>query len=166
MFYTNKTFYEVFNYTVGLGKYFKRLVSFRLELSDSVDTNVTDVSFFKKKYKREIIGFLNRFYSQVASVNDILPTLQRLNIIRLYLIKSYKGKCHALGKPVNGQRTWSNAWSSYKINKILRKFISESKMKILKDKRPEKINYRLTKKKYGSNKQKQKKYEEKKRIWF
>lgn len=70
---------------------------------------MTFLSNFKNFYKKELIGFLNRYYSQVSSVNNTLFELQKFKIIRLYLIKSYKGRCHALGKPVNGQRTWSNA---------------------------------------------------------
>jgi len=70
----------------------------------------------------------------------------------MYLIKVYKGKCHLVGKPVRGQRTWSNAWTSFKRNLILRKFVSEIKLKLSKEKKPEKINYKLIKKKYGIKK--------------
>jgi hypothetical protein len=74
--------------------------------------------------------------------------------MRMYLIKSYKGRCHAIGKPVKGQRTWSNAWNSYNHNKILRYFISEIKRKSNIDKTVEKINYKVVKKKYPSKKKK------------
>ena len=40
----------------------------------------------------------------------------------LDLINSYKGLRHAFGLPVRGQRTWTNAWSSYRSNLILRQF--------------------------------------------
>lgn len=58
---------------------------------------------------RVLIAPLNIILSQVNSVNNKVDELKRLNIIRLFLIKSYRGRSHALGKPVRGQRTWSNA---------------------------------------------------------
>jgi hypothetical protein len=69
-----------------------------------------------------------------------------LNIIRLYLTKTFRGKCHLLGKPVKGQRSWSNGWTSYKYNTILRKFVTETKSKLFKTKKIEKINYKFIKK--------------------
>ena len=63
------------------------------------------VPHFKKVYNQELIGFLNHYYSQVSSVNNTMFDLKKLNIVRLYLVKSYRGRCHALGKPVHGQRT-------------------------------------------------------------
>jgi ribosomal protein S13 len=109
LFYTNRNFYELFLLTPGLGREFKNTITKRLELKNSVAVNLTPVTGFKTKYRVEIVNFLNHYYSQVNSVNSVIWDVQRLNIIRLYLIKSYRGKCHAIGKPVNGQRTWSNA---------------------------------------------------------
>ena len=156
----------MFFLTPGLGSAFKKGIANRLELPNSVEVNTTNIKYFQKKNKVEIIGFLNYYFSQVNSVNNIYLDLKRFNIIRLYLIKSYKGKCHALGKPVNGQRTWSNAWSSYNNNYILRKFIGEAKARLDKEKIPEKINYKLTKKKYITKQKKIKKIEKKKLVWF
>ena len=53
-----------------------------------------------------------------------------------------------LGKPVRGQRTWSNSWNSYNLNKPLRNFISETKRNLSKVNKTEKINYKVVKKKY------------------
>jgi len=44
------------------------------------------------------------------------------NIFILDLINSYRGLRHAFGLPVRGQRTWTNAWSCYRSNLILRQF--------------------------------------------
>ena len=55
--------------------------------------------------KKPILQPLNIIFSQVNTVNNTLFDIQKLNIIRLYLIKSYRGRAHALGKPVRGQRT-------------------------------------------------------------
>ena len=137
-----------------------------MELANSITVNTTLLTNFRVTHKRELIGFLNHYYSQVSSVNNLVPELERLNIIRLYLIKSYKGRCHAFGKPVYGQRTWSNAWSSYKLNTTLRRFISETKNNLLKNKRPEKINYKLLKKRYMTTQKKVKKVVVKKTVWF
>ena len=165
LFYTNKTLYELFQITPGLGKKSKVTILDKLELENSINVNVTLVNEFNTFYKKEIVGFLNHYYSQVASVNNTVHELRRVRIIRLYLVKSYKGYCHALGKPVHGQRTWSNAWSSYKNNLTLRNFISESKNSLEKNKLPEKINYKFVKKKYAINKKKNKKVEIKKMLW-
>jgi ribosomal protein S13 len=157
LFYTNKTFYETFQATPGLGRSFKSNILDKLELKSSINVNITTVYSFKKRYNRELIGFLNHYYSQVSSVNNSLLDLSRLNIIRLYLIRCYKGRCHALGKPVNGQRTWSNAWSVYKNNLVLRRFISETKNSLAKLSTPEKINYKLIKKNILLNRRRLKK---------
>ena len=94
---------------------------------------------------------------------------RELNIIRLYLIKSYRGKAHAIGKPVKGQRTWSNSWNSYKINKILRNFINKTKQFANKTKLNDKLNYKLVKKKYLNkvqNNQKKKNKSKNINSWF
>jgi hypothetical protein len=44
------------------------------------------------------------------------------NIFMLDLINSYRGLRHSFGLPVRGQRTWTNAWSTYRSNLILRQF--------------------------------------------
>lgn len=109
---------------------------------------------FRLRYNYKMNHQLNLALSQLNSINFRNDELQRLNIVRLYLIKSYRGRCHALGKPVKAQRTWSNAWSSYYNNKILRSFITETRKQIQKDYKPEKINYKIVKKKYGQQKKK------------
>ena len=43
-----------------------------------------------------------------------------MNIYVLDMITSYRGWRHYRGLPVRGQRTWTNAWSSYRSNWILR----------------------------------------------
>jgi ribosomal protein S13 len=52
---------------------------------------------------------MNRVFSQLSSINYQVSDLHKLNIIRLFLIKSFRGKAQAMGKPCRGQRTWSNA---------------------------------------------------------
>ena len=76
-----------------------------------------------------------------------------------------------LGKPVRGQRTWSNSWNTYNINKTLRNFISETKRNLSKDSKIEKINYKIVKKKYttktkAKSKNSKSSILKKKNIWF
>jgi ribosomal protein S13 len=166
LFYTNKNFYELFSLTPGIGPSFKKGVLNRLELKNCLGVNLTPVTSFKQVYRIEVINFLNQYYSQINSVNNIISDLERLNIIRLYLIKSYRGKCHAIGKPSNGQRTWSNGWTAYNTNYILRKFLNETRFKLKKDHITEKINYKLTKKKYITKKKNVGTTKRKVSIWF
>ena len=97
---------------------------------------------------------LNVFFSQFTSVNGRLRDIQRLILIRLYLIKTVRGRSHALGKPSRGQRTWSNSWTAYNYNKITRTFINDFQKTLEKNKTPTKINYKLPKKRLKSNKNK------------
>ena len=48
---------------------------------------------------------INMYLSQIISINNNIFELIKYNLIRLYLIKTFRGRCHALGKPVRGQRT-------------------------------------------------------------
>lgn len=166
LFYFNKTFDGIFENTPGLNLRFKDLIMDRFELKNHVSTKATLINDIQLEKHISIIEPLNIIFSQVNSVNNSIEDIKKLNILRLYLIKSYKGRCHALGKPVRGQRTWSNAWNSYKVNKTLRSFINETKKKLLKNKKEEKINYRLTAKKYITKSKKKKTAKVKKLLWF
>lgn len=120
-----------------------------------------ELSYYRKAHKqmkidtyadhsfKKTLTPLNIIFSQIHSVNAQIHPLVNLNIVRLYLIKSYKGRAHAVGKPVRGQRTWSNAWNSFKVNKSLRVFVSEASRKVTKNLRTEKINYKVIKRKYS-----------------
>ena len=44
------------------------------------------------------------------------------NIYLMELLGIYKGWRHSRGLPVRGQRTWSNSWSSYRSNTLLRSY--------------------------------------------
>ena len=53
-----------------------------------------------------------------------------LNIYLLNLLGTYKGWRHSRGLPVRGQRTWSNSWSSYRSNLLLRSYKITASKKI------------------------------------
>ena len=168
LFYFDQSFNELFEQTPGLGPKTKMLFKKRFELT----------YFLQRRKKENLMNYqthdfrsidrpINIIYSQINSVNNQSPELYRLAIIRLYLIKSYKGRCHALGKPVRGQRTWSNAWNAYNVNKTLRSFISETRRLLRQSAREEKINFKVVKKKYASKqKKKTKTLKKKKLVWF
>jgi ribosomal protein S13 len=55
--------------------------------------------------ERDIKKCMNIILSQMTSVNHQVSEVHHFNLIRLYLIKSYRGKAQAIGKPCRGQRT-------------------------------------------------------------
>lgn len=55
--------------------------------------------------------------------------MRKLNIIRLYLLKTYRGRCQAMGKPSRSQSNRSNGWNAYNYNKYVRSFIFTIKKK-------------------------------------
>ena len=67
---------------------------------------------------------LNILFSQTSNVNSSITEVVKHNCIRLYLIKTTRGRSQALGKPSRGQRTWSNSWTAYHLNTAIRAFIS------------------------------------------
>ena len=48
---------------------------------------------------------INKIFSKMSPFNRTVHELVRFNIIRLYLIRSYRGRAQSLGKPSRGQRT-------------------------------------------------------------
>lgn len=90
---------------------------------------------------------LNIIFSQVISINYLLTDLVRVDTLKLYLLKTTRGKAHALGQPSRGQRTWSNAWTAFTHNRITRSFIGQMQRELNKDRKDEHVNYKLLKKK-------------------
>jgi len=56
-------------------------------------------------YDKDVRKLINILLSQVTSVNNQISEIQKYNLIRLYLTKTYRGRAQALGKPSRGQRT-------------------------------------------------------------
>lgn len=149
LFYTNISIDDFFEECPGLNRKLKSLLYSRYELTRYYRRNRSKlISEVEADNNIKMKHTLNILLSQVTTVNNPPIDLIKIRIIRLYLIKTYKGKCHALGKPVHGQRTWSNAWGSYKNNTILRDFISEVKKNIKPETKVEKIDYRNPKQKF------------------
>ena len=140
--------------TYGAGGSLKNLIRSRFEVSEESSMSKKSVIAIEGHHKTFVAKPLNIIMSQLFSVNNNPLYLVRLRVISQFLNKTYRGKCHAVGKPTRGQRTWSNAWTAFKNNSLLRLFISNMKKKSLLDKSPDKINFRLTKKKYSPTKKK------------
>lgn len=109
---------------------------------------------------------LNIFFSQLGSVNNDYFEMKKYNLVRLYLIKSFRGRAQAIGKPSRGQRTWSNAWTAYQYNTTIRTFVSLTHQALKKDEKEEKINFKLLKKKIRKAKHKVKVEKVKPNTWF
>ena len=123
--------------------------------------NRFEMHTFKRRPNQPIDTFgsyipmsLNILFSQITSVNSMTIDLTRLNLYRLYLTRTTRGRSHALGKPSRGQRTWSNAWTAYRNNSETRAFISKHQKIKNETLREEKINYKLIKKKSAIRKKK------------
>jgi len=98
----------MFRYNLfGLGLKFKTSIVRRLELTTFslyYTKNMPLLAYTVRTFKK-LVKTLNIIFSQVNNVNSTVRELKKLNIIRKYLIRSYQGYCHSIGKPVRGQRT-------------------------------------------------------------
>jgi hypothetical protein len=110
--------------------------------------------FFFKNYEKPLHLLpifqrkaFNVFLSKLISINNSIFELQKFNLIRLFLIRTYRGRCHALGKPSRGQRTWSNASTAFNINKTIKSFIQEVRKLNFVEKKKESLNKKFIKKK-------------------
>jgi len=139
----SKPFIKLFGDTGGFGNFSRK------NLIDRFELHYLKVNLFLPINKNEenLLKSINIFLSQFSSVNNRISEIYRYSLIRLYLIKSVRGRSHALGKPSRGQRTWSNAWTAYKYNKNTRLFISRLQTLIRKKYKKIKKNYKLIEKK-------------------
>lgn len=134
----------LFNNVGGINTSFKNTLIKRFEMYQTIVSSKTLLPF----YGKEVLRSFNLILAQVGSINKPTSELTRLNLIRLYLIKTFRGRGHSLGKPIRGQRTWSNAWTAYSSNRILKTYISETQYLKTKDIREEKIDYKKLKRKF------------------
>lgn len=85
----------------GLGLITKDKILKRFELNALYYNHSASFQDIDKEIKKSI----NILLSQITSVNNQVHEIHHLNLIRLYLIKSHRGKSQALGQPSRGQRT-------------------------------------------------------------
>lgn len=62
----------------------------------------------------------HQFLQKLLPRKGLISKRYLLNIYILDLISSYRGWRHSRGLPVRGQRTWTNAWTSSKLNNYLK----------------------------------------------
>ena len=131
LFYTNNLeFKNIFDqHLYGFNYKFREVLIKRLELTTFYIhySNLYYLLNYSSTFFKKTTKTINIILSQINNVNLNLRELKKLNILKKYLTKSYQGYCHAIGKPVRGQRTWSNAWNSFKCNNILRNFVNKVK---------------------------------------
>ena len=143
----NITLGEFFITKPGLGgKVFNKarvLFTKRFEPNNALKSGKRLLSALPLDQRRTI----NVYLSKITSINNAVFELVRFNQIRLYLIKTFRGRCHALGKPSRGQRTWSNASTAYHCNHTVRAFIRQVKKNNAIVEKPVSKNRKLAKKK-------------------
>jgi len=103
----------------GVGLFFFRRVAQRFEMN----FNVPLKNFYEHQWVC-LFPYLTKIIPSTSSIEK----RQLLNIFFLDLLNTYKGWRHSKGLPVRGQRTWTNAQTTYKSNLVLRIF----KIKLLK----------------------------------
>ena len=139
----NTPFKNIFEPVGGFSHPTKKILRSRFELYSLLSNPNQPIS----SLRNDLPLSLNKLFSKITSINNTVADLTRYNLLRLYLIKTTRGRSHALGKPSRGQRTWSNAWTAYNHNKVTRAFIGEYQKIQNANKQTEKVNYKLLKKK-------------------
>lgn len=115
MFYSSFSISEFFFKYICYGFSYKLYTLTLLRLESRVEKKLKD-------YKTSKTVAVYKLLTSVSPENKDLKKKQLFNIFVLDLINSYRGLRHAFGLPVRGQRTWTNAWSCYKSNLVLRQF--------------------------------------------
>ena len=96
------TLSKKFNYKfIGISEYTKLLIIKRFELN----LFYYDLYYNVNEYSDVERQLMNIFLSKISSVSNKYMNLYDYIRLKYYLIKAYKGRRQALGKPIRGQRT-------------------------------------------------------------
>lgn len=160
----NTTFSEFSDGKPGISFKFKIMFYKRFELNNFVNNKKKQIGIPNSDIKK----IYNMFIAQNVNVNNEVFELIRYNVIRLFLIRTYRGRCAALGKPAHGQRTRSNASTSFKKNQTIKYFLQQVRKNNTIEKKPEILNKKLLrrKKKIKTPKIKLVFTKVRKNIWF
>jgi len=139
----NTTFSEFSENKPGISFKFKLMFYKRFELNNFVNNKKKRIGALNSDIKK----IYNMFIAQNVNVNNEVFELIRYNLIRLFLIKTFRGRCAALSKPSRGQRTRSNASTSFKRTQIIRYFLQQVRKNNMIEKKPEILNRKLLRKK-------------------
>lgn len=148
VFAFNQTLTSLCLEAYGLNYPTMRQLLYRFELNNVLRKRSLHVTENSKTF----LSTLNIIFSQISSINHSVRDMKRLTSIKLYLLKTSRGKAQALGKPSRGQRTWSNAWTAHFTNKTIRAFIGQMQRELNKDKKEEQLNFKILKKKTRKSK--------------
>jgi ribosomal protein S13 len=85
----------------GVAKYTRIKFIRRFELNGFVRDKKKTFMIFSLEQRK----IINMYLSELSSINNNIFELVKYNMVRLYLIKTFRGRCFALGKPSRGQRT-------------------------------------------------------------
>lgn len=113
IFNKNTIFYKTKNKIFGWNNFTYNLILLRFEKYKK-DNPISFKDAEWRKFKSVISNF------SIKGRN--LKTRYDMNIFMLDFLNTYRGLRHSKGLPVRGQRTWTNAWSTYRSNLNLRKF--------------------------------------------
>merc|ERR1712078_15633 len=97
----NVSLHRLLNLLSGIGIKSTYYLIQRFELIKSIFNYNQTLTFFPSNTSK----FINILLSKLTNINNAISELQTLTVLRLYLLKTYQGKSHMLGKPVRGQRT-------------------------------------------------------------
>ena len=131
---------NIFSLFFGLSWKAYTLYKKRYEITYQERNWFTQYDYFFPLFSPQIPK-INIFFAKILFARNNIFELIKTNILRLYLIKTYRGRAHFLRKPVHGQRTWSNAWNAYQLNLVIRKMIFNWKQKKKKNKPKKKKSY-------------------------
>lgn len=115
VFYSSYSVFEfLFKYSnYGFSKNLFKIINSRVESREQ--------SKIKNKKTSKVMSVYILLLSVVPNNKEIKKKMI-FNIFLLDLINSYRGLRHSFGLPVRGQRTWTNAWSAFRSNLVLRQF--------------------------------------------
>lgn len=105
LYYFDDSMRNITQETYGLGNSFDNLVKNRFEFPRYYKQSSDDFLKNEAVFRIQLSKPTNLLFSQLLSVNNNLFYLVKLRIIYYFLQRTYKGRCHAIGKPVRGQRT-------------------------------------------------------------
>lgn len=113
IFNKDTDFFSTKDKNYGWGDYTYKIIYDRFEKYYS-DNIISHKDAEWKKFKSILMKFCTK--------NRNIKSRHNSNIFFLDFLNTYRGLRHSKGLPVRGQRTWTNAWSTYRSNLNLRKF--------------------------------------------
>lgn len=114
---------RVIDTTISIKKFIKKNFGLNLVFIKILENRLEKFAthIINELTHQEIKHFLLLLYKTIPYKTSVYSRFC-LNIYLLDLATCYKGWRHYKGLPANGQRTWSNGWTAYKSNYILRNF--------------------------------------------